>query len=55
MNDDGLTDWVSHYWIDETGVAFGDWEACVKGETLDGTPFEGCDAVAVVTPRGSAP
>jgi hypothetical protein len=46
VNSDGLTDLVSHYRTDEAWIE--DGEACVTGETLDGTPFSGCDVVSVV-------
>ena len=41
-------DLVSHYRIDETGIAAGDEEVYLRGVTLDGQPIAGFDTIVTV-------
>jgi hypothetical protein len=48
VNGDGFADLLAHYPTVEAGIEFGTLVACVSGETLEGKPFNGCDAVRTV-------
>jgi len=48
VDGDGLTDFVSHYRTQETGIAFGDTEACIRGATIGGLGLSGCDDITTV-------
>ena len=44
-------DLLGHFPTPETGIAMGDTEACLTGES-DGMPFGGCDDIETVLPCG---
>jgi hypothetical protein len=48
LNADGFPDLLVRFRIDESGIKNGDTETCLRGETLDGRSFEGCDAIQTV-------
>ena len=53
VNDDGYMDMVFHFNTQETGIACGDADATLVGETFDGIPFTGTDPVKTVGCKGS--
>ncbi|MCH8921271.1 MAG: hypothetical protein IIA23_11300 [Chloroflexi bacterium] len=48
VNGDGFTDLVSHYRTQDTGIATGDTEACLTGETTGDVAIWGCDDIRTV-------
>ncbi len=48
VDEDGDLDLQLHFRTQETGIAPGDTEACLTGETFDGQAIEGCDDVRTV-------
>jgi hypothetical protein len=53
VDDDGDLDLVLHFRTQDTGIAPGDTEACLIGQTYDGVPIMGCDSVRTVPPSST--
>jgi hypothetical protein len=47
---DGDLDLLLHFRTQDTGIALGDTEACLIGQTYDGIPLEGCDFINTLPP-----
>jgi hypothetical protein len=48
VNADGRPDLVAHFYTQQTGFETGDTQGYLKGQTIDGTPLSGSDAVRIV-------
>jgi competence ComEA-like helix-hairpin-helix protein len=48
LNHDGLPDLLCHFQTRTTGLRLGDTQAVLNGQTLDGVPFTGQDAVQML-------
>jgi hypothetical protein len=48
VDGDGDLDLLLHFRTQDTGIALGDTEACLIGQTYDGVPIEGCDSLRTV-------
>jgi hypothetical protein len=51
VDGDGDLDLLLHFRTQDTGIAPGDTEACLSGQTHDGVPITGCDSVRTVPPN----
>ncbi len=51
VNHDGFKDLLTQYKIQETGIARGDIEVCITGNTFDGITIVGCDDIRTVPNR----
>jgi hypothetical protein len=50
VDGDGGTDLLMQFALVDTGLHPSDSQACLTGDTLGGTAFQGCEAVVVVGP-----
>jgi hypothetical protein len=52
VDDDGDIDLILHFRTQDAGIAAGDTEAVLTGETLEGRRIEGSDRVRVLERKG---
>jgi hypothetical protein len=55
LDEDEFMDLIVYFRIEETGIAVGDTQACLVGETLDTTPFVACGAIVTTDPAEVTP
>jgi hypothetical protein len=48
VDNDGDLDMVLHFKTQETGIQYGDTEACLMGKTIDGKIIDACDTIVTV-------
>jgi hypothetical protein len=48
VNSDGRPDLLLHFAIERSGIAAGDAQACLTGQTTSGLKITGCDSISTV-------
>jgi hypothetical protein len=55
VNGDGYPDFLLHFRTQDTGIEFGDTEACLTASLIGGGSFTSCDPIITVPLNAIAP